>query len=164
MTNIELVEWALETLDTNWNDDNAPFPALIHRDDAMIYTRSDGVLAADRPSTEFDLKTDNAVGVSSAPDRVTTPAGFGYDEQSVEDGVSVRVEAAHERTYGHVTGSTEFQALVDEAKRAILAERQWPREDDHTLTVENEASGSHNHRDYFEATFDVFFDGYEDLP
>ena len=185
MADHALVEWTIETLADNWNANNYPGsydggkPVLIDQDESTVYEITDagtaevgdatvGVTFQDR-SVSYDLTENNAVTIGSQPDRLTTPVGTEFDFD-VEDGVSIKVEGAHEDEFGKISSSEEFTTLWKEVRRALLVERQWPGRDPiggthyHTLTTESERNGSSSNKDYFLYQFDLMFRGYEDLP
>jgi len=161
-----LVEQVLSWLG-NWNQSNAPQPVFVDRDDAES-------ASFNGRRVSFDLTEDNVISVASTPERITTPIGTEYDHR-VEDGVNVRVEAAHvdaadfpgDSISAGVSGGVAFQSIVDEAKRTVLAERtSYPTVngvDYHTVVIENETSDVAQHKDYYRAEFDVIFRGYETL-
>jgi hypothetical protein len=161
MTN--LVAWTIDTISTNWSTSNYdPQPELINKDDSE--PQSTG-----QRKTAWDLSKNNAVTVSDSPDRQTEPIGTEFNHR-VTDGVAIKIEAMPSDKYGHVTDSKEFQPLVREVKRCLLVERVWPlrdpdaREYYHTLDIKNEVNESHLYKDLYRVSFDVQFQGHEDLP
>jgi len=154
-----LVETVLSWLG-NWDQNNAPQPVLIDRDDAESSSFSDRQVS-------FDLTENHAAGVASTPERDATPIGTGYDNR-VEDAVSVRIEGAHTDQFGTISDAGQFQDIVDEAKRVILAERtSFPTVngvDYHSVLIQNESNVAANQKDYYRYDFDVIFRGYENLP
>ncbi|MEF8887336.1 MAG: hypothetical protein V5A30_05970 [Haloarculaceae archaeon] len=167
MADHSLVETVLNWLG-NWDETNAPQPVLIDRDDAESTS-----FAGRRVS--WDLTEDNVLSVASTPERQTEAIGTEYDHR-VEDAVSVRIEAAHEDAADFpgdsisagVSDSAAFQAIVDEAKRTILAERtSYPTVngvDYHTVLLEGQQNLAAEHKDYYRYDVDVVFRGYETLP
>jgi len=160
MADHQLVETVLSWL-AGWNSTNAPEPALVDRDDAESSSWNN------RQITD-DLDDQHVAGVASTPDRITTPIGTEYDHR-VEDGVSVRIEGARGGDeWGTIADADEFQSIIDEAKRLVLAERtSYPTVNGvnyHTVVLENEQNLSTDHADYFRYDFDVIFRGFEELP
>jgi len=160
---VDLVAWTLDTLDSNWSTANYdPQPELINKEDTEQQSTGER-------SQVWDLAEGNAVIVSDAPERQTTPIGSEYDLR-VEDAVSVTVEAMVDNEWGHVADSTEFNTLVAEVKRTLHIERVWPirntngTEHYHTLALDNEANQSHLYTDLYRLSFDVTFQGHEELP
>ena len=172
MADHELVDITIGFLRDNWGYGASPYgygsygsvpqPVIIDRDDA----ESQDFLGR---KVQWDLADDNAISVSASPDRVTEPMGTGYNYK-VEDGVNIRIEAAHEDHWGHVADADEFEALVGTAEAAILVEREFPYPNPdgkahyHTLVTRNATNRSSDEKDYFRYDFDVFFRGYEELP
>ena len=167
MADHQLVEQVISWLG-NWDQNNVQQPVFVDRDDAES-------ASFNGRRVSFDLTEDNVISVASTPERITTPIGTEYDHR-VEDGVNVRIEAAHADAAdfpgGSVTAgvrdSVTFQAIVDEAKRVILAERtSYPTVNDvdyHTVAINNESNRAARAKDYFRYDFDVIFRGYETLP
>lgn len=159
MADHALVETVLSWLD-NWDETNAPKPTLIDRDDAESESWQGRKVS-------YDLTRNHAASVASTPDRITTPVGTNYDHR-VEDGVNVRLEGAHTDEHGTIADGDAWQAVVDEARRLVLAERiTFPTVngvDYHSVLIDNEANRSAQHKDYFAAEFDVVFRGFEELP
>lgn len=186
MADHDLVQRTLDFLANNWNEDktfgrNNQLPVVVDRDDAEVYeiTSSGTQKVGDaevgvsflQREVAYDLTDNNAISVGSDPSRTEDVVGTEYD-YDVEDGVTVRVEAATDQggRYGHVEDAGEFQTLYREARRAILVERTWPYRnpsgDIHwrDLRTANTTSGSIQHADYYRYEFDVLFRGYEELP
>lgn len=185
MANHDLVNLVISFLATNWNPDNYPgtysgeTPFLVDRDDATVYEITEtgtsevgdatvGV-TLDGRRVSVDLTRRNAIAVDSSPTASKTPIGTEYD-YDVEDGAHVRVEGVHESEFGHCEDVEEFEALYEEARRAVLVERVWPyRNPDgshhyHTLLTANEANDSVAGADYYRWDADVLFRGIEELP
>lgn len=167
MADHRLVEDVLAALENDWPESIFPTgeratepPALIDGDDSRVVAGT-GIMSR---SQTFDRTRNNSITVSSDVERSQSPIDTDYDHQ-VEDGAAVEINALHESEAGWISGASEFQALVQAARAAILANRQWPLPNlgYHTLTIEFETSDSSNKKDAYRHVFDVTYDGYEDL-
>jgi len=163
---LDLTEFVLDVLD-GWDTSNYdPQPALVNGNDSTFYASPPpGYTAGDR-TQDFDFTHGNLITVDNGPDRQQTPIGTEYD-YDVEDGVTVVIQGAHESQHGHIADHDDFRTLVDEARRLIQADRRFPVSGDGeayvSLQVDLESDNSHEYRDFYEYTFDVTFDGYEEL-
>jgi hypothetical protein len=156
----DYVQEVLDYLDTNWDTNNySPQPTLVDGDEMR--------LNAGGRARSLDVLNANIITVDSAPTGTNTAIGTGFDFK-VRRGVSVEIEGYHQDGGGQIADKDDFNALVTEARRAILAERKFPVGEMTWLTIEQEddesAAASHNDANYFRYLFDVWFMGYESLP
>lgn len=149
---------------TNWPDGS--FPGDLERVDRNDSEQLEGGVQ----SLTNALEQANFVGARDAT-RDPSPAGFSYDEQTIEAVVGVRVIGLvdNNENFGHIADHDAFLTLVENIQTSILEEREYPTtstaESYCTLFVENEADLSSNYRDYYRYDFDVrFADGYKSLP
>lgn len=197
MANHALVEWTLQTIAEGYTSAVVPIedPLLIDKDDGRAYqiisgisargggkvgqavvgTASVGETVSDRQPVgrkqSVDLTRHTTVSVSSSPDRDEQPVGTEYDLR-VEDGVNILIEGAHEDEFGQAGTSEDFQRLVNEIRRVVLAQRTTPpgsratRGADFCSAVPLNAGRppDNGQTDYFAYTFDLQFRGYESLP
>jgi hypothetical protein len=107
-----------------------------------------------------------------------SPIGTEYDSQTNVT-VSVRVSGLHEREHGHINedarlppdspnGPVPWEPLLNEIRTAIYRSRTFPNADCDidfmNLVIRNEQPSSLNIGLLYETTFDVVFEGYEELP
>jgi hypothetical protein len=156
----DFVQEVLDYLDTNWDTTNfSPKPTLVDGDEMRL--NSGG------RARETDVMNENIITVDSAPTGTNTPIGTEYDHD-IRRGVSVEIEAYHVDAGGQVADKDAFNSIVSEARRAILLERTYPVVPMTHLAIEqeddNSPAQSHNDANYFRYLFDVWFEGYEDLP
>jgi len=132
MADHRFVELVIDWLESNWNSSNYPggydgaVPAIVDKDDGESQEFAGREVA-------YDLSDNNAVIVGSSPDRTQDPIGTEFD-YAFEDGVSVKVVAAHESEVAYpgedsspgVSGSDEFRALYQEVRRILHDDRVWP--------------------------------------
>jgi hypothetical protein len=172
------VELVIDWLESNWDSSNYPgtggdggglngkVPAIVDGDDNESQEFAGRKVA-------YDLSKNNAIEVSSSPDRQQTPAGTEYNYR-YEDGVSIRVVAMHADVVDHgagigVSGSSDFRALYQEVRRLLHANRSYPDPNpdgrQHALTLEilDESNLSSNYTDFYEYRFTATFRGREDL-
>lgn len=159
------VDWVLAQLQSVVDAQPVDHPLTrVNRDDSKL-------LEGDIRSKEGELQDSNFVGATLA-DRSSEPLGTEFDNR-VEAVVGVRVVGLHHDKFGHVDpdglDGVVFDALVDDVREAIEAERSFPsvgREDTsyHTLFIENDAPQSSDWRDFYRYDFDVRFAGYRTLP
>jgi len=160
MADHALVEHVLGWLG-DWDTSNAPRPTLIDRDDATSPAFQGRRLS-------YDPTENHAVSVASSPERQTTVIGTNPDHR-VEDGVNVRLEAAHVDEHGTIADSQEWQSIVDEAKRVTVKQEQtsYPTVngvDYHTVLLGEENNLTPNTKDGYRYEFDILFRGYDELP
>lgn len=157
----DFVQEVLDYLDTNWNTSNFdPQPTLVDGDEMRLYSGG--------RARSLDVVNENIVTVDSQPTGENTPVGTEFDYR-VRRGVTVQIEGYHQDSGGQITDKDGFDSLVTETRRAILVERTFPGvTTDYQLTdlsVEDENDLSPDGKaDYFRYTFDVWFEGYEELP
>lgn len=160
----DFTQEVLDYLDTqansgNWNTTNySPHPTLVDGDEMRLHSGG--------RARSLDVTNQNIITVDSEPTGENTPIGTEYDFR-VRRPVSVNIEGYHEDGGGQLTDKDDFNSLVTEARRAILTERSFPVGDMTHLTIEaenDEAPGPPNDANYFRYTFDVVFEGYEELP
>jgi len=184
MADHRYVDLVLGWLESNWNSSNYPgsggdgggldgeVPAFVDGDDTTSASEWSGRKVA------FDLAKNNAVIVNSSPDRTQDPIGTEFNYR-VEDGVSVRVVAAHESEVAYpgddatpagVSGSDEFRRLYQEVRRILHSDRAWPDRNQsgsqHTyqLHVPDETNLSPRYQNLYEYDLTVHLKAYEDLP
>jgi hypothetical protein len=160
MADHALVEQVLTWLN-NWDQNNAPQPTFIDRDDATS-------AGFNGRRVSYDLTDNHAVSVASSPERQTTAIGTEYDHR-VEDAVNVRLEGAHTDEHGTIADAQEWQSIAAEAKRVTVEEERtsYPTVngvDYHTVLLGDESNPSANYKDYYRYEFDILFRGYEELP
>jgi len=163
---LDLTTHVLSVLDA-WDTNNySPKPALINKNDAAFYANAPGNYSAGDRTKDFDHTQASIIKVGNGPDRQQTPIGTEYD-YDVEDAVGVTIQAVHEDEHGDIADHAEFLSLVDEARRLIQADREFPLDqgDEYypSLQVDLESDNSDEYMDFYEYTFDVTFDGYEEL-
>lgn len=153
----------------NWNTSNFdPQPTLIDGDEWRDDADDDRVRGV-------ELTEANAIVVDSSPVGTNTPVGTEYD-RSVRRGVHVTIEGIHEDAQGQITDKDDFDSLVAEALNAILSERTFPGTTSmKDLFIEEESDESPTgvvrgntqeieSVNHFQYEFDVWFEGFEDLP
>lgn len=144
-------------IEDNWPE--ATFPSDLRR----VNRNDSTVLAGNTRELTDKLKQANYVGVRDA-EVGQTPVGtsFGYISEPV---VGVRVLGLHESEFGHITDHAEFRALVRNIKEAIRAEETYPAVsrpgEYHTILEQNFVDESANFGDYFFASWDLQFRGYD---
>lgn len=164
----DFVQRTLDYLDTqanggNWNTTTySPHPTLIDGDE--MRDNSD-----DSRARAVDVVNTNVITVDSSPAGTNEPIGTDYDHR-IRRGVGVSIEGYHQDGGGQITDKDDFDNLVSEARKAILTERTFPSNTtgikDLMIEEENDLSppSDPNDADYFRYTFDVWFEGYENLP
>jgi len=164
---MSLPDFVQETIDLlqtqgnggNWSAANySPHPTLIDGDEMRL--QSGG------RARSVDIVNENVVTVSSSPTGINEPIGTEFDFR-VERPVSVEIEGYHQDGGGQITDKDDFDSLVAEARRAILASRTFPTSGDITnleITEENDLSPDDGDANYFRYQFDVTYKGYEELP
>lgn len=170
----DLVGFLLETLSVHWDDATYdPMPTLVDDRDATPYTQSTvadatvdgsmvGLTEQDR-SYPFDLADGNVLLVGTSISRDDQALDL-YFNIKVDAAIGIRIEGVHESDRGHVADAADFLALVEAAKDAIWAERQWPLAGYYMLDIGDEHDRSVTEKDYFRYDFRVGFSGYKDLP
>jgi hypothetical protein len=153
-----LSEDVLGYIKDNWP--GAEFPVnltRVNRNDSTVLSGNT------RELTEM-LKQSNYVGVRDA-DEGQTPIGtrFAYISEPV---VNVRVVGMDStENFGHISDHNEFKALVQNIKEAIRAEQTYPAVtrpgEYHTILEQNFSDQSANYGDYYIATWDLQFRGYD---
>ncbi|WP_435175651.1 hypothetical protein [Halorussus sp. AFM4] len=182
MADPRYVDLVLNWLESNWDSSNYPgtdsngdltgkVPAFVDKDDTTSTSEYSGRKVA------FDLSKNNAVIVSSSPDRTQEPIGSSFDYR-FEDGVSIRVVAAHESevafpgddgTPAGVAGSDEFRQLYQEVRRVLHADRVWPNPNQsgsqhaYTLRIPDETNLSSRYQNLYEYDITVLVRGHEEL-
>lgn len=183
MADPRYVDLVLDWLEANWNSSNYPgtdgdgggldglIPAFVDKDDTTSTSEFEG------RKFSYDLSKNNAVIVSSSPDRTQQAMGTEFDYR-FEDGVSVRVVAAHESvvsfpgdtsTPAGVFGKDEFRKLYQEVRRVLHADRVWPDRNQsgsqhtHTLLIPDETNLSSRYQNLYEYDITVLVRGYEEL-
>ena len=162
MTVPDVVQRTLDYIDSNWNTNNySPQPTLIDGDDMHLDASGDRARSTDLVNT-------NVVTVDASPAGTNEPIGTEYDHR-IRYGANVTIEAYHTDGGGQVADKDEFNTLVTEVRRTILAERTWPSNTTGIthLAIEEEndlsADGPVDDANYFRYEFDVWFEGFESL-
>lgn len=157
----DFVQKTLDYIDSNWKTANySPKPTLIDGDEMRLYS---GGRARDT-----DVVNTNIVTADSGPTGTNTAIGTGY-KHKVRYGVGISIEGYHQDGGGQIADKDDFDSLKDEVRRTILVERSFPSNlsDITHLTIEQEndlSPESPVDANYFRYEFDVWFEGYEDLP
>lgn len=159
----DLVNETLTFLDTNWNTSNAPKPTLIDGDEMRRFDD-------DTRAKSEAAYNENVLICDSSPAGTNEPTGTEYDHR-VRHGVGISVEAYHTDGGGQVADKDAFDNITTEAQRAILTNRTYPVSSSGEygfthLAIEqfNDNSRAEGDANYFRALFDVWFEGFEDLP
>jgi hypothetical protein len=165
MADHKYVQLALEWLRNEWSSTNYPggdgqVPAFVDGDDGSAETYEGRKI-------KYDLKDNNAVIVSSSPDRQQTPTGdaWGY---RYEDAIAITVAGLHTDKFGHITDPSDFRALYQETRRVINDHQEYPDpEPDHGyalgLGIFDESNLSSRYLDLFEYSITATVNGYEQL-
>jgi len=147
--------WVLETIANNWPDGDVPDNlARVNQD------RPENLTTGEREQ-EVELSNFNIVAATRG-DRQREARGteFWY---TVYQTVDVRVEAAHDSVYGHVSDDDEYLLLLNKIQRAIDDARCYPTIAGKTFgevayseaMIQNETQGLGNHRDHYRTDFEV---------
>jgi len=168
MADPAFVDAVVEGLRRRWDPTNYPgsyagdVPAIVDAEDTTSHEFSGRQVA-------YDLTRNNAVVVDATPTRQQTPVGTEFDYR-YEDGVGIEVVGLHTDEYGHLSGSAEFRALYQEARRVLHADRKFPFPDEPDdqasiqLTLPDETNLSHRYQDRFVYDITASVRGYEELP
>ena len=162
MSNPDFVQTTLDFLQTqadggNWDTNNAPHPTLIDGDEMRL--NSD-----DSRAYNVDSLKDTLLTVDSTPTGQNEAIGTGFQFRS-RFGVRVFIEGYHEDGGGPLADKDAFDSIVGEARRAILVDRVYPVGTYNWLTIEDENDRSPDLKaNAFRYEFDVWYNGYEDLP
>lgn len=157
----------------NWLTANYdPQPTLVDADE----WRRD---SDDKRIKGVELTQANAITVDSSPTGTKEAIGTEFDHK-VRFGTAVTVEALHAEGGGEVDDKDDFDSLVTEAQRAILANRTRPpvssgqygftHLDIEEVSDESPTGVEHAHvadlgeANHFSTEFTVWFYGFEDLP
>jgi len=173
MADPQLVEDVVDWLNARWDSSNYPGsnysgdpPAIISKDDGESQEWGGRKVS-------YDLSKNNAVEVSSSPDRLNEPIGTELD-YDFEDGVSIRILAMPSVVVDHgggvgVEDELEFRVLVQEVRRIIHTEREYPgfntgsSQTDLALHIDDESNLSGQYGDLYEYDITVITQGYESL-
>ncbi|MFC6973650.1 hypothetical protein ACFQL1_01560 [Halomicroarcula sp. GCM10025709] len=165
---------AQSNIAAGYSDSNGNPVELIRvdRDESQLYDGSGSFdMSGSVRSRSGDLKDGVFVGVTHA-DTTSEPIGTEYDHRR-ETIVGVRIEGMHTSEWGKIDPAGEsgipWADAVRAVRRAITNRRTFPdagaRHVSYTdLTLANEVDDAASHSDYYLATFDVVFNGYETLP
>lgn len=158
MTLPDFVEKTLDFLDSNWNTSRVAKPVLIDGDEMTYY-------ANDTFAKETSAVNTAIITADSSPTGTNEILGDDYDLR-VRRGVGIDIEGYHDGGGGTVTDKDEFNTIVDEARQAIYTNRTFPADGMKDLMIEQEDDLSPTQGDayYFRYTFDVWWEGFEDLP
>lgn len=169
MASSTLTRWLLRALADNWPGGLPSDLQLIDRDDPSILSidtsTSPTTLTRDRRSMEFDLAVANTLGVSTtAWDQ--SPAGLGGDEYRAEPVLTVRIEAAHVDSPGHVDHAEDFidnyalpaTKVVQQIDNGTLQDA--PVADFHVADPTEPTPQMVDYKDYYRWDFDVEPRGY----
>jgi hypothetical protein len=170
MADHKYVELVIDWLESEWDETNYPgphtggTPTIIDADDAESQD-------FEGRKVHFDLSRNNAIEVSSSPNRTNEMIGTNPDYR-FEDGVSIQIHAAHSDAvdFGHgvgVEGSAEFRALYQEVRRILHNHVEAPdrggTQDAHTLAIFDESNLSGNYNDLYTYDITATIRGYEGL-
>lgn len=163
MTDVDLVQFVLDTLDTTgnggaWNTSNADHPIRYNRRDG---TRED----TGEHTSSVDHSEDNVVSVALT-NKNRTPIGTEFCYR-FEATLSVRLEGTHVNQRGNVdpdSSTATWKALTNELERALDTERTFPTTDVQVLSqmLSLDADLSRNLRDTYRADYTLTIEGYED--
>jgi len=176
MADHKYVDLVTGWLETEWDDTNYPggytgsTPAIVDQDDTDSKEFSGREVA-------YELADNNAVIVGSGPDRTQELIGTNPDYR-FEDGVEIRVVAAHESEVAYpeetsspgVSGSAEVRALYQEVRRILHTHTSWPDRNQsgsqhtHTLAIFDETNLSSQFADLYEYSITATVRGHEELP
>ena len=153
-----LTEDVLGWIESNWPDGSFP------RDLTRVNRNDSKQLEQSLTSLTDDLQRSNYVGVGAATTGLA-PIGteFGYVSEPI---VSVRVVGMDsDDKFGHIADHAEFRTLVNNIRTAIRAEDEHPATTGngtyHTILEQDLTDLSANYRDYYLATWDLQFRGYD---
>lgn len=179
MADHRFVELVLEWLRDEWDSSNYPgtggdgggldgkVPAFVDADDGTSESYNGREVM-------YDLAKNNAVTVSSSPNRTQEAIGTEFD-YSFEGAVEIRAVAAHsdEVDFGAgigVDGSADFRTLYQEVRRVIHNHRTFPDpnlsgdQHTHTLAIFDESNLSSQWGDLYEYSITATVRGFEELP
>lgn len=170
MADHQYVELVIGWLEDEWNSSNYPgsggdggglngkIPAFVDGDDGESESY-------EGREVFYDLQKNNAIVVDSSPNRSNSPIGSEYN-YSFEDAVAIEV-AGFAGSYGHCDDAEEFQALLDELRRVINANREWPDPDGdqvaYSLGIFDESNLSSQYGDLLLAELTATLEGFEIL-
>jgi hypothetical protein len=151
-----LTRYVLELIGEEWPEPQLPEDfAAYDTDDAVLLTT--GERRTDISQEEYTL-------VSVSRDAIDpTPKGTGPTYETIET-LDIEIEAVVSEQYGTVDSHAEFRRIVDNVKRALDTELEFP---DVSLTnrtrqparlslfIGSETDRSSNHRDHFRVGFPV---------
>lgn len=155
----------------NWDTSNYdPAPILYNERSGVRQDTSDVV-------EHIDLRENAVINVNPDPPLSNQPVGTEYDNR-FRMGAGVRIEALNDAAGGTITDDSDWNSLVEEAKRAIRVERtigptstneygtlQVSIEEENDNSTNPERGQSRSERlVLYEYEFDVWFEGVEELP